>query len=66
MGELLNKIFESNNPQNEAKFIFKEIKDENGLVIQIEIYAKEIKKMIDVHEKYFSKKNRLNLFYRDK
>jgi hypothetical protein len=60
LGRLLVEVFEIKDGERRAKFIFKNIENEDGAIVETEIYAKEIKKMIDIHEQYG---NRVDLFY---
>jgi HSP20 family molecular chaperone IbpA len=62
LGELLEKVLEIENGKNLAKYIVKE-KDDEGNWVSEEIYAKEIQKMIDLHEKYENKGERIDIFY---
>lgn len=60
---LLIEVLGINPADVNVKFIFKEINGEDGFPIGQEVYAKEIKKMVDVHEKYGDKEDRVDLFY---
>jgi len=60
LGSLLDNVLEVSNGEHKAKFITKESQD------KYEVYAKEINKMIDIHEHYENKGNRVDLFYGNK
>ena len=66
LGRLLLEVFEIQGGKQHAKFIVKDLEDDKGLRIGKEVYAKEIRKMTDVHEHYENKGDRVDVFYGDK
>lgn len=60
LSKLLIEVFDMTNGEEKAKFIMKH--PENDLASE-EFYAKEINKMIDLHEKYENKGERVDIFY---
>jgi hypothetical protein len=63
LAQLLVEVFEMPQGEQRAKFIFKTKEDEEGKWIKDEIYAKEIKKMIDIYEKYSNNLGQIDVFY---
>ncbi len=63
LSKLLVEVFEIQNGEQQAKFIIKRKDTEEGDWIEDEIYIKEISKMIDLHEKYQNKGERVDIFY---
>lgn len=63
LSKLLIEVLEIKNGDSQARFIVRRLHDEEGYEVGEEIYIKEIKKMVDIHEKYSQDKNRVNVFY---
>ncbi len=71
LGELLSKVFEIEDGEQQAKYIIERADDGKSDWIKDKIYVKNVRKMIDVHEKYFPKgithpnttQGRIDVFY---
>lgn len=70
LGKFLTEVFEIENGEQQAKYVFERIDDEKGNWIKDKIYIKNVKKMIDIHEKYFpqnpnsdANQDRIDIFY---
>lgn len=63
LGRLLVEVFEIEDGEWQAKFIVEKEEDERGVWIEKGVYQKDIHKMIDLHEKYFNKGERVDVFY---
>lgn len=63
LSKLLVEVFEIRDGEQQAKFIIKRKNDDEGKWIEDEVYIKEIIKMIDLHEKYQNKDERVDVFY---
>lgn len=63
LGLLLEDVMEIENGRDQAKLIIQDAEREKGGFIEQTVYAKEIKKMIDVHESYQNKRNQVDIFY---
>ena len=63
LSRLLVEVFEIHDGEQQAKFIVKRKDIEEDDLIEDEIYIKEINKMIDLHEEYQNKKERVDVFY---
>ena len=63
LAKLLLEVFEIENAEQQVKFIIKREEDEEGNYLGDKFYLKNIKKMIDLHEKYFNKGERIDIFY---
>lgn len=63
LGKLLEDVLEIKGGRKMAMFIVKEKYDENDNPIGSEIYAKDIKKMADLHEHFENKGERVDVFY---
>lgn len=63
LSKLLTQVFEIRNGEQQAKFIIKRKDTEEDNLVKDEIYIKEISKMIDLHEKYENKGQRVDVFY---
>ncbi|MBS3089468.1 hypothetical protein J4461_01135 [Candidatus Pacearchaeota archaeon] len=63
LGTLLKEVLIINDGENQAKFIVKETNDEHENPTGKEIYLKDIRKMIDLHEHYGNKGDGVDLFY---
>ena len=61
--KLLREVFEIQDAEQQVKFFIKRKEDEGGNWIEDEIYLKDIGKMIDLHEKYSNKVDRIDVFY---
>src|SRR3989344_873019 len=61
--DLLKQVLKIEGRKPSAKFVYKSKEDSEGNIIGEEIYAKDIKKMIDLHEHYDNKLDRIDLFY---
>jgi hypothetical protein len=61
--KLLNDIMKTDGETYSVKFIVKNKKDKHGKFIGEEVFAKNIHKMVDLHEHYGSKEDRVDLFY---
>ena len=57
LSKLLIEVFDIENGEEQAKYFVKEKKDAK------EVYIKDINKMIDLHEKYSNKVERIDVFY---
>jgi nucleoid-associated protein YejK len=58
LSKLLVEVFEIQNGEQKAKFIVKE--KDRGIE---EVYIKDINKMVDLHEKYSNKNDKIDIFY---
>jgi len=66
LGNLLEDVLEIKGGKKDAKFWLNEQENDKGEIIG-EVYTeKKVSEMNDYHEKYFSKGNRIDLFYGDK
>ena len=63
LSKLLVEVFEIQDREEQAKFIIKRKDTEEGDWIEDEIFIKEINKMIDLHEEYENKGERIDVFY---
>ena len=63
LGKLLTEVFEVQYGEQLAKFIINRKDTEEGDWVEDEILIKEIDKMIDLHEKYENKGERIDIFY---
>jgi hypothetical protein len=63
LSKLLMEVFEIQDGEQQAKFIIKKKDTDEEEGVEDEIYIKEIKKMIDLHEKYENKGQRIDVFY---
>jgi hypothetical protein len=63
LGEVLTKILKIEEGTSKAKCISHELTDDAGKITNVEIYAKDIKKMRDIHEHYENKTDRIDCFY---
>jgi hypothetical protein len=60
---LLVQVLDINNGEEQAKFIIKREDTDGADYVETEVYAKDINKMIDLHEKYENKGERIDIFY---
>lgn len=69
LGRLLTEVFEIENGEQQAKYIINTIENDDEEIVEEKIYIKNVKKMVDIHEKYFSKGiidntgDRIDVFY---
>jgi hypothetical protein len=63
LSKLLVEVFEIQDREEQAKFIIKRKDTEEGDWIEDKIFIKEISKMIDLHEEYENKGERVDVFY---
>lgn len=63
LSKLLVEVFEIQDRDEQAKFIIKRKDTEEGDWIEDKIFIKEINKMIDLHEEYENKGERVDVFY---
>jgi hypothetical protein len=63
LGRLLAEVFEIEEGDRLAKFMINRKDTEGEDWVEDEIFAKEIDKMVDVHEKYENKGERVDVFY---
>lgn len=61
LGKLLTEVFEIRAGEQRAKFIVK--RNDTEEECKDEVYIKEIDKMVDLHEKYENKGERVDIFY---
>lgn len=63
LGKLLTEVFDIDDGEQQAKFIINRKDTEGEDWVEDEILIKEIDKMIDLHEKYENKCERVDVFY---
>lgn len=63
LSKLLVEVLEITDGEQQAKFIIKRKDTKEGDWVEDEIYIKNIKKMVDLHEKYENKGERVDVFY---
>lgn len=64
--ELVVHVLEIKETKSMVKYIKKTIEDEEGHPIDEVLYTKDITKMVDVHEHYQNKGDRVDVFYGNK
>lgn len=60
---LLKDVFEIKGAEHQAKFWIENEYDEADNIMGEKLIAKDIKKLIDYHEKYYNKGERVDIFY---
>jgi hypothetical protein len=63
LAKLLIEVIEIEDGEWQAKFIIDREEDAQGGLVEKGIYQKNVNKMVDVHEKYFNKGQRVDVFY---
>lgn len=63
LGKLLTEVFEIKDGERQAKFIINRKDTEEADWVEDEILIKEIDKMMDLHERYENKGERVDVFY---
>jgi hypothetical protein len=63
LGKLLAQVLDIDDGEQKAKFIVERKDNDKGEWIEDKVYAKDINKMVDLHEKYENKCERVDVFY---
>ena len=63
LGRLLEEVMDIGHAESKVEFVHQSVYDDNDEFIREDVYQKNIKKMIDVHESYENGGERIDLFY---